>query len=212
MKLTSIIAASALLAGLGSPVFAGTLTKVTPGPSSQPSSSSEAPPPATSSEAPQPEVSSEAPSDTSSSAEPEQPAAAGPLVTAEDPQTILNELSVLGYPGKLSKTSDGYPEIALRIAGENTYIDFDNCDDNESHCETILFNIGATIKGGVTPGKANEWNSKKILGRIWLDQDSNPVLDYTVSTYEGLSPSVFDETMKAWADVVQEFKSEYNLR
>lgn len=203
MRLTSSIAVAALLAGLSSPALAvGSLTKIVPGTDS---SSSEASP---SSEA-APATSSEAP-DTSSSAEPDQ--AAGPLVSAEDPQSVLSELSVLGYPGKLGKTDDGHPSIALRIAGYNTYIDFYDCADDMTKCYTLLFNVNVQIKGGTTPGKVNDWNRKQILGRVWLDDDGNPTLDFTLPTFEGISASVFDESVKDWADAIDDFKTAFDLR
>ncbi len=217
MKLLTTLAAAALLAGLCAPALAANTAskvfsssessspEVNPAPSPDPNP---APAPDDASSAAMPDASSATqPDNPSSSAEDAQ--ASGPVVTARAPQTVLDELSQLGYPGKLGKMDSGNTSISVRIAGLNTYIDFYDCDDDLTNCDTLLFNVPLNIKGGTTPGKANDWNSKQIVGRVWLDDNAEPTLDFNVSTFEGVSPSVFDETVRSWADAIEEFKNSF---
>jgi hypothetical protein len=209
MQIHKLLLAAALLAGISGPAFAagsGTVSKwVTSSSSSEEASSSE--------ESSADDTSSDSSMvDTSSSEEPNpQPTTAG-LVTAEDPQTVLDELSNLGYPGKLGKLDNGRPTISVRIAGFNTYIDFYDCTDDMTDCYTLLFSATADMKNGTTLEMANKWNSDKITGRVWLNDDKDPTIDLTLSTYSGVSTEVFDQNLKLWADDIDEFKSYFGIR
>jgi len=175
-------------------------------------SSSEEPAPASSSEAPASSAEVSMPDEPSTPASEEPLAPAGPLVTARNPQSVLDELSSLGYPGKLGTFDGNRPTISLRIAGLNTYIDFYDCSDDMTGCDTLLFGVDLTLKKGATAKQLNDWNSQQITGRVWADDKGNPTLDYSLSTYEGVSPAVFDETVRLWAEVIDEFKSAFNFR
>jgi hypothetical protein len=206
MQIHKLLLAAALLAGVSGPAWAAgstTVSKVINNPSSD-SSSSEA----SSSD----ESSSDSSMvDSSSSEEPAPPPVTG-MVTAEDPQTVLDELSAYGYPGKLGKLDNGRPTISLRIAGFDTYIDFYDCTDDMTDCDTLLFSATADLKNGTTPDKANQWNSDKITGRVWLDKDNDPTIDLSLSTFGGVSTDVFDQTLKLWADDIDEFKTYFGIR
>jgi len=56
--------------------------------------------------------------------------ASGDLVTATNPQSVLDALSAAGYPGKLDKMDSGRTSIAVKISGLNTFIDFYDCADD----------------------------------------------------------------------------------
>ena len=68
----------------------------------------------------------------------------------------------------------------MKISGLKTYIDFYDCADDLTDCYTLLFNVSLDLKDGTTLDKANEWNSKQITGRVWLDDNKDPTLDYRV--------------------------------
>jgi hypothetical protein len=208
MQIHKLLLAAALLAGVSGPAWAAgstTVSKVITNDSSSETSSSES----SSSDSSSSEESSMV--DSSSSQEPAPQPTAG-MVTAEDPQTVLAELSNLGYPGKLGKLDNGRPTISLRIAGFSTYIDFYDCTDDMTQCYTLLFSATADMKDGTTLELANKWNSDKITGRVWLDDDKDPTIDLSLTTYSGVSAEVFDQTVKLWADDIDEFKSYFAIR
>jgi len=202
MQIHKLLLAAVLLGGISGPAFAAGSNTVSKWVTSSSASESSAD-----------ETSSDSSMvDTSSSAEPNpQPTAAG-LITAKDPQTVLDELSNLGYPGKLGKLDSGRPTISVRIAGYDTYIDFYDCADDMTDCYTLLFSATADMKNGTTLDKANQWNSDKITGRVWLDKDNDPTIDFSLSTYGGVTADVFDQNLKLWADDIDEFKSFFALR
>jgi putative sensory transduction regulator len=210
MQFHKLLLAAALLTGVSAPAFAaGTLSRLVTDTSSE-SSSTET---SSSDSSSTGTSSSESPTiDSSSSAEPNpQPTPSG-MVTAQDPQSVLDELSSLGYPGKLGKLDNGRPTISVRVAGFDTYIDFYDCADDMTECYTLLFSATADMKSGTTLDKANQWNSDKITGRVWLDKDNDPTIDFSLSTYAGVSTDVFDQNVKLWADDIDEFKSYFGIR
>lgn len=207
MQIHKLLLATVLLAGISGPAWAAggsTVSKVITTDSSSETSSE-----TSSSETSSSEESSMV--DSSSSEEPAPQPTAG-MITAENPQTVLDELSSLGYPGKLGKLDNGRPTISLRIAGFSTYIDFYDCSDDMTDCYTLLFSATADMKDGTTLELANKWNSDKITGRVWLDDDKDPTIDLSLTTYSGVSTEVFDQTLKLWADDIDEFKSYFAIR
>jgi hypothetical protein len=165
-----------------------------------------------------PSTASSAPDDSSSSEEAAPPdngdnntqAAAG-NVTARDPQTVLDELKTLGYPGKLENLDSGRTRIAVQISGLKTFIEFYDCADDLTDCYTLLFNVAIDLPKGTTLEKANEWNSKKITGRVWLDDDKDPTVDFALSTFTGVSADTFDQNIKFWDQVIGNFKDFFGI-
>jgi hypothetical protein len=137
--------------------------------------------------------------------------AADGLVTARDPQSIVDALSSAGYPGKIEKMDSGRTSIAVKISGLNTYIDFYDCADDLTDCYTLLFSVALDLKDGTTLDKANKWNSDQITGRVWLDDGKDPTLDYTVSTFDGFTPAVFEQNIKLWDKKIGDFKDFFDF-
>lgn len=135
----------------------------------------------------------------------------GDLVTARDPQTVIDALANAGYRAKLEKMDSGRTSIAVKISGLNTYVDFYDCDNDLKDCYTLLFNVSIDLKDGASLDDANKWNADQITGRVWLDKSNDPTLDYTVSTFEGLSPEVFDEVLKLWDTKIGDFKDFFHF-
>jgi hypothetical protein len=137
--------------------------------------------------------------------------AASGNVTAQDPQSVLSALEDLGYKGDLSKRDNGRAQIAITVKNSPTYIDFYNCDDKMADCYTLLFSYGMNLSKGTTLTKANEWNTREINGRIWLDEDDDPWLDYAVVTYDGIPSGTFSQVMQIWEHQVETVKEFFDF-
>ena len=200
MKHLALLLASSMLLATAMPAFAAGSsdtdslspnrpnTPASSAPEDQPSSSEEAAPPDNSDTAP-----------------------AGDNVTARNPQTVLDALKNLGYPGKFDKMESGRTSIAVQISGLKTYIDFYDCADDLSDCYTLLFNVSLDLKKGTTLDKANEWNSKQITGRVWLDDSKDPTLDFSLSTFTGISEDTFDQNVKLWDKKIGDLKDFFDF-
>jgi hypothetical protein len=140
------------------------------------------------------------------------PALAAELVTAKDPQSIIDALATAGYQGaKLSKTDTGRSSIEVQISGSPTYIDFYDCAKDMTECYTLLFIYAMDLTDGTTLEKANEWNAYEITGRVSLSRDRDPALDYAFSTFDGVSQSVFAENVKLWDKKVGQVKDFFDF-
>lgn len=135
----------------------------------------------------------------------------GKNVTARDPQTVLDALAADGYPGTLSKLDNGRPSIAVKVSGLNTYIDFYDCADDMTDCYTLLFNVSLDLKEGTTLDQANKWNSDQITGRVWLDKNNDPTLDFALSTFAGVPEDTFDQNLKLWDTKIGDFKDFFHF-
>jgi hypothetical protein len=134
------------------------------------------------------------------------------LVTASDPQSVLDALQAAGYQGaELSKTDNGRSSISVQLSGSPTYIDFYDCAKDMTGCYTLLFIYAMDLDDGTTLEKANEWNAQEISGRVYLDSDRDPALDYSVSTFEGISQAVFEQNLRLWDRKVGEVKDFFDF-
>ena len=126
------------------------------------------------------------------------PAAQAADVTAHDPQGVLDALAGLGFQAELKTGTDGDSSISLTIDGSPSSIQFYNCDDDKTNCETLLFAYGMDTEDGVTLEKANEWNASTIHGFVYTDDEADPWLNMVVMTGAGISEEVFGDYMRIW--------------
>jgi hypothetical protein len=209
MKHLVLLAAAGLMLATAMPAFAA-------GSSDTDSlSPKNTPPPNTASSAPQDDSSSAPPDNTAppdtTTPPPSDDGPTGDNVTARDPQSVLTALSNLGYPGKLEKMDSGRTSISVQISGLKTYIDFYDCADDLTDCYTLLFNVALDLKKGTTMDKANEWNSKQITGRVWLDDNMDPTLDFAFSTFKGVPADTFDQNVKLWDKKIGDLKDFFDF-
>lgn len=138
--------------------------------------------------------------------------AADSLVTAKDPQSILDALQAAGYQGaELTKTDNGRSSIKVQISGSPTYIDFYDCAKDYTDCYTLLFIYAMDLTDGTTLEKANEWNSNEITGRVYLDRDRDPAIDYAFSTFDGVPQDVFKQNIQLWDRKVGQVKDFFDF-
>jgi hypothetical protein len=132
-------------------------------------------------------------------------------VSATNPQSVLDALQAAGYPGKLEKMDSGRTSIAVKVSGLNTFIDFYDCADDLTDCYTLLFNVSLDLKDGSTLDEANKWNSDQITGRVWLDKNNDPTLDFSLSTFKGMSADTFEQNLKLWDTKIGDFKDAFHF-
>jgi hypothetical protein len=99
----------------------------------------------------------------------------------------------------------------VQISGLKTFVDFYDCADDLTECYTLLFNVALDLNDGTTLEKANEWNTTEITGRVWLDRDRDPTLDFALSTFDGIPMSVFEDSMKLWDRKIGDVKDFFDF-
>jgi len=58
--------------------------------------------------------------------------------------------------------------------------------------------------------KANEWNSEKLMGSVYLDDESDPYLEHYIIAKGGVSGALFEEIISRWSYSVSSFKDHIN--
>jgi hypothetical protein len=140
------------------------------------------------------------------------PALAQDVVTAKDPKSVVDALAAAGYQGAtITKSDSGRTSIKVQLSGSPTYIDFYDCAADFTDCYTLLFIYAMDLTDGTTLEKANEWNAQEITGRVSLDRDRDPAIDYAFSTFEGVSQSVFEQNLKLWDKKVGQAKDFFDF-
>lgn len=140
------------------------------------------------------------------------PVGAADLVTARDPQGIIDALTAIGYQGaKLAPWDNGRPSISVKISGSPTYIDFFDCAKDMTGCQTLVFYYAMDLEDGTTLEKANDWNAEQVTGRVYLDANKDPTLDYAFSTFAGVPLDVFEENVKLWDTKVGQVKDFFDF-
>jgi hypothetical protein len=142
-------------------------------------------------------------------------AAAGPTMAADilasDPKSVLDALNQLGYQGSLTTAANGKSSIEMKVDGSPTYVDFYNCDDNNTNCRSIMLVYGIDLTDGTTLEKANEWNTQTIHGFIYLDDKTDPWLEMTMPIYDGISSTLFENVMIIWRNRIGDMRKFFDL-
>lgn len=142
-------------------------------------------------------------------------AAAGPAmaedIVASDPKTVLGALNQLGYQASLTTNANGSSSIEMKVDGSPSYVDFFNCNDDNTSCRSIMLVYGMDLTDGTTPEMANEWNAQTIHGFIYLDKNSDPWLEMTLPIYDGVSNSLFENVMIIWRNRIGDARKYFNL-
>jgi hypothetical protein len=139
------------------------------------------------------------------------PALAAGTVTAKDPEAVVKALAEIGYKGELNKLDSGRSSISVQISGLKTFVDFYDCADDLTDCYTLLFNVALDLNDGTTLEKENDWNGKEITGRVSLDRNRDPTLDFALSTFDGIPTDTFNQNVKLWDKKIGDFKDFFDF-
>lgn len=131
------------------------------------------------------------------------------MVDPANPGTVVDALQGLGYQARLETASDGDPRIKSSIDGTNYTMNFYGCKDN-SDCGALLLQAGWDLTDGISFEVINGWNRRKLTGRAYLDDESDPWLDYFVEADGGLPLETFERAIRMWGQAIASFKDDIN--
>lgn len=130
---------------------------------------------------------------------------AAKMIDGSKPAEILN--IARGFGSATLDTDDvGDPMINGRIDGNRYVIHFFGCT-NGTNCGVILFRAGWE-SDSVDWTKLNDWNANKFVGRAYLDEENDPIIEFTVILEEGVSAGNLDEVFEYWHIVLGDFVTE----
>ena len=128
-----------------------------------------------------------------------------PMVTATNPDSVLEAIRSKGYEANFSEVaSGGDPVIQIEADGNKFVLLFYNCTRGKE-CKTIQYFTGYTDPV-VSFERINEWNKTHRFGRAYIDHEGDPVVEMDVDLdHGGLSRTLFLDNLDTWIAIVGAF-------
>lgn len=131
------------------------------------------------------------------------------VVDPSRPFSVVVALQDLGYRADLESDSSGDPKIRSSIEGVNYSFWFYGCTNNQN-CTGWNMSAGFDLENGLSMYKVNQWNRTKLIGRVYLDDQNDPFIDYYVVARGGLDRVTFERVMARWGVAITQFKEHIN--
>ena len=132
-------------------------------------------------------------------------AVAGTSVSAAYPETVVNAIQTMGYKAELTVDSYGDPLVRSASEGVNFSLNFYGCDDDGNDCQHLQFSVAFDVVGGMDYLSMNAWNRETTMGKAFLDEESDPVLQHYMIAVDGMSGDVFQESFEFWTSTLSDF-------
>ncbi|MEM0978357.1 MAG: YbjN domain-containing protein [Pseudomonadota bacterium] len=134
-------------------------------------------------------------------------ATAGP--GAADPLATVTALQDLGFRAQYEPSeSNNRPRIRSSTAGINFSIWYYGCDETMTNCDTLLFSAGFDFQDGSTLAVVNTWNDREVLGRAFLDDENDPLIDLALPEVQEMSTDELESILELWEDIIIEYTEE----
>ncbi|MXO48586.1 hypothetical protein GRI69_09980 [Erythrobacter vulgaris] len=142
------------------------------------------------------------------------------LITASSPATAQNVVADVdqiaaileseGYQAKLiGEKDDRY--IKTGMSGYNFLILPFDCDDAGENCKSVQFYIAFATETEPTLEAMNTYASRNRFGRIYLDDDRDPVIEMDIDLEAGGMPKeLFMDNLAYWEAIMVAF-AEFSL-
>lgn len=128
------------------------------------------------------------------------------LLDATDPERIASTIQDLGYRARLETADDANPVIFSSVGGTEFAIYFNTCDNGFTQCRVLLFKAGYDLDDGTTLDVIEAFNERTLIGRVYLDDENDPWLEFAVNMYGGVTRKNFEDTFDWWEIIVAEFE------
>lgn len=129
----------------------------------------------------------------------------GDLVTGSSFDLIMASLQRNGFATELTTDSGGDPLIQSTDKDKPFSIQFYSCTENKD-CQFVQFIKGWNMDDGITLAKIEEWNSSKVWGKAYRDDEKDPWLTMSVNLFGGVTIDNFDDTVDWWRVIVNQFE------
>jgi len=127
------------------------------------------------------------------------------VASATDPQSLLDQLTVLGFDARLEPYESGRPRISARIVGVTYSLAFYGCLDDMTDCRGLMFTAGFDMSEPVGWEVANDWNETRVYSRAFIDDEGDPYVQMPVPTAEALSQDEVRRLVEIWESAVIRF-------
>ena len=131
-------------------------------------------------------------------------AAAAQSVSAAFPETLVTALQDLGYRAVLETDSVGDPQVSSSINGLNYIILFYGCTDNAG-CRDLQFRASFETEGSVTRDQLHDWNRDYLVGKAYISEANNTVIEHAIMGVDGMSRTTFERVLDRWESALTSF-------
>lgn len=127
------------------------------------------------------------------------------MVSAADPQGIVDLLELTGREPQLGKDNVGDPKIDLDLAGYNATLLFYGCDaDTHDKCDSLQLQAGFDRKKPWTAQEAIKVAERYRFASVQLDKEGDPWLQWDIVTGDGIPAKVFLASVEMFTDTVED--------
>ena len=126
------------------------------------------------------------------------------LVDATDVDVLAALIQSEGYKADIGVDGVGDPMITSSANGYDFDIFFYGCTDGAS-CRDITFSVTFDVEDGMSLTKAQDFNREKRWIKIYLDDESDPIVEMDYNLYGGVTSENFADTLDWWALMMNEF-------
>lgn len=126
------------------------------------------------------------------------------LVDARDVDVLAALVQSEGYDANIGVDAVGDPLITSSANGYNFDIFFYGCADG-ANCRDITFTVTFDLDDGMSLTKAQDFNREKRWIKVYLDEESDPVVEMDYNLYGGVSAENFTDTLDWWVLMMDEF-------
>ncbi len=130
------------------------------------------------------------------------PAIAQDATAIASPAAVAEVLQNEGYRAKLT-TQDDRAEIESGATGVKFWVDFYDCTADFAMCDTALFYSSFTSDFDDLEA-VNAWN-RDNFSKAYLDEQRNPVLEYTFDIKGGVAEANVTAALDNWVDELTNF-------
>ncbi len=125
-------------------------------------------------------------------------------VTADIDQ-IAGVLRDAGYQAEIHEAG-GERAIRSSAGGYRFVVLVFGCDDNQQNCKSTQFYAGFTPDKAPTLQAMNDYAATHRFGRIYIDDDGDPVIEMDVDLEAGgMSEALFKDNIAYWSSVMGGF-------
>ena len=119
---------------------------------------------------------------------------------------ILTVVTSHGASGELKLDKEGKPSIEARAGRLYFGVDFSECNDAKTSCETFMLS-GTWNAKDVTVDQINRWNRWTAFCPAYLDHQGAPNMWYSLTATARTSREDVGADMDRWIDCLQDFDS-----
>jgi hypothetical protein len=127
------------------------------------------------------------------------------LVSAADPNGLVAAMMAEGFTATLETDKVGDPVIRSRASGSSFSIYFYGCTEH-ADCTSLGFSSGWDLADGTTHEVINSWNTDRLVGQAYVDDEMDPWLTYFVVTEGGISTAAFASSLRRWDSALGSFQ------